>query len=49
MSLKELKKNGWIFRNQEGSHRQLIHPTKPGKATVHGHTSLELDLKTLNR
>lgn len=45
--LKELNKDGWIFRNQEGSHRQLIHPTKPGKVTVHGHPSLELDPKTL--
>jgi predicted RNA binding protein YcfA (HicA-like mRNA interferase family) len=46
--LKELKKDGWTFRNQEGSHRQLIHPTKPGKVTVPGHPSPELDPRTLN-
>ena len=45
--LKALKNDGWTFRNQEGSHRQLIHPIKPGKVTVHGHPSLELDPKTL--
>jgi predicted RNA binding protein YcfA (HicA-like mRNA interferase family) len=47
--LKALKKDGWTFRNQEGSHQQLIHPIKPGKVTVHGHPSLELDRKTLTK
>lgn len=23
--------DGWIFKNQEGSHRHYTHPTKPGK------------------
>ncbi len=26
--LSMLKADGWQFRNQEGSHRQFIHPTK---------------------
>jgi predicted RNA binding protein YcfA (HicA-like mRNA interferase family) len=45
--LKVPKKDGWTFRNQDGSHRQLIHPTKPGNVTVRGYPSLELDPKTL--
>lgn len=32
--LRILKEDGWIIKNQEGSHIQLIHPTKPGKVTV---------------
>jgi predicted RNA binding protein YcfA (HicA-like mRNA interferase family) len=28
--LKRLKKDGWILDRQNGSHRQLVHPTKPG-------------------
>ena len=29
--------DGWIFKNQEGSHRSYIHPTKPGKVTISFH------------
>lgn len=29
--IKRLRSDGWILRNQEGSHRQFIHPIKPGK------------------
>lgn len=32
--LKMLYDDGWIVKNQVGSHIQLIHPTKPGKVTV---------------
>ena len=34
---KELFKDGWIFKNQEGSHRHYIHPSKPGKVTIPFH------------
>ena len=36
--LKELKKDGWLTKEQKGSHLQLIHPTKKGKVTlpIHG-------------
>ena len=34
--LKMLRSDGWFLRNQEGSHRQFIHPGKPGKVTVAG-------------
>lgn len=45
--LKMLRSEGWVLRNQEGSHRQFIHPDKPGKVTVAGHESDEMPLKTL--
>lgn len=32
--LKRLADEGWVFKNQESSHRQYVHPTKPGKVTV---------------
>ncbi len=38
---KEMEKlifaDGWIFKNQDGSHRHYIHPTKPGKVTIPFH------------
>lgn len=36
--LKLLKKDGWIAKDQKGSHLQFIHPSKKGKVTlpVHG-------------
>jgi predicted RNA binding protein YcfA (HicA-like mRNA interferase family) len=44
--LKTLAIDGWKLRVTEGSHRQFIHPTKPGKVTVAGHPGAELDPKT---
>jgi predicted RNA binding protein YcfA (HicA-like mRNA interferase family) len=44
--LKLLDGDGWLLRNQEGSHRQYVHPAKPGKVTIAGHPSDELDPKT---
>jgi len=45
--LKRLRAGGWRIRNQEGSHRQFVHPAKPGKVTVAGHESDEIPPKTL--
>ncbi|MBK7926941.1 MAG: type II toxin-antitoxin system HicA family toxin [Bryobacterales bacterium] len=45
--LKMLLGDGWVLRNQEGRHRQFIHPEKPGKVTVAGHESDEMPPKTL--
>ena len=45
--LKLLRSDGWVLRNQEGSHRQFVHPEKPGKVTVAGHESDEMPPKTL--
>ena len=39
---KELLKDGWLFKSQEGSHRNYVHPTKPGKVTIPFHNR-ELD------
>ena len=30
--------DGWMFKSQEGSHKNYIHPTKPGKVTIPFHT-----------
>lgn len=30
--------DGWIFKNQAGSHRHYIHPFKPGKVTIPFHS-----------
>jgi predicted RNase H-like HicB family nuclease/predicted RNA binding protein YcfA (HicA-like mRNA interferase family) len=45
--LKILRKDGWILKNQEGSHRQFTHPKKSGKVAVSGHESDEIKPKTL--
>ncbi|NLY73986.1 MAG: type II toxin-antitoxin system HicA family toxin [Firmicutes bacterium] len=29
-----LNADGWVIKNQEGSHVQMVHPTKPGKVTI---------------
>ncbi len=41
--LRLLAEDGWVLKNQEGSHRQYFHPKKRGKVTVAGHKSDELD------
>ncbi len=40
--LKRLQKEGWQETDCKGSHRQLEHPTKPGKVTVAGHPGEDL-------
>ena len=37
--------DGWLFKSQNGSHRQYIHPSKPGKVTIPFHTKT-LPIKT---
>ena len=46
--LRLLKLDGWVKVAQRGSHRQFKHPTKPGKVTVNGMESDEIDQFTLN-
>jgi len=41
-----LKRDGWVIKNQEGSHVQLVHPTKKGKVTVK-HPDHTIPIKTL--
>lgn len=45
--IRKLKADGWIEKNQRGSHLQLVHPTKLGKVTVPIHGG-DLDIKTAN-
>jgi predicted RNA binding protein YcfA (HicA-like mRNA interferase family) len=45
--LKTIEREGWRFKNQEGSHRQYVHPTKPGKVTLSGHPSDEVPPRIL--
>ena len=34
--------DGWVFKNQEGSHKNYIHPAKPGKVTIPFHSKGDL-------
>jgi predicted RNA binding protein YcfA (HicA-like mRNA interferase family) len=45
--LKRLGSEGWVVDRQRGSHRQFVHPDKPGRVTVAGHPSLDLQQDTL--
>ncbi|HEX4030926.1 MAG TPA: type II toxin-antitoxin system HicA family toxin [Terracidiphilus sp.] len=45
---KMISKDGWQVKNQEGSHQQWVHPTKPGKVTIAGHPSDDIPPGTLN-
>ena len=45
--LKLLRNDGWSLITTAGSHRQLKHPTKPGRVTVSGHPSDDIHPKTL--
>ena len=29
---KIIQADGWIYKNTRGSHKQFVHPTKPGKS-----------------
>jgi predicted RNA binding protein YcfA (HicA-like mRNA interferase family) len=44
---KLIREDGWHFRNQEGSHQQWVHPTKPGKVTIAGHPNDDIPKSTL--
>lgn len=46
--LKILHKDGWYEADQDGSHLQLKHPTKPGKVTVAVHSKKDIPPKTLS-
>lgn len=45
--IKILTKDGWIEKNCKGSHKQFVHPSKPGKVTVAFHGG-DIDKVTLN-
>lgn len=46
--IKELIKDGWVIKEQKGSHAQFIHPTKKGKVTVPIHGKKDYPPKTLS-
>ncbi len=46
--LKLIEEDGWYQVAQKGSHRQFKHPRKPGRVTVAGHPTQEMDKGTLN-
>lgn len=43
-----LKKDGWVLKNQVGSHRQFVHPIKKGKVTINAKESDTLTQFVLN-
>jgi len=45
--LKELEKDGWVEKEQKGSHLPLIHPLKKGKVTLPIHSG-DIPKGTLN-
>jgi predicted RNA binding protein YcfA (HicA-like mRNA interferase family) len=51
MKFRELEKlifaDGWILVTQKDSHKQYVHPTKPGKITVPAHGG-DIKVGTLN-
>jgi predicted RNA binding protein YcfA (HicA-like mRNA interferase family) len=42
-----LHADGWYLVGQRGSHRQLKHPTKPGRVTVAGKPGDDIAIGTL--
>lgn len=46
--LRMLSEDGWMLKNQRGSHRQYVHPEKSGKVTVNGKPGDTLDQDILN-
>ncbi|MBV8230709.1 MAG: type II toxin-antitoxin system HicA family toxin [Planctomycetaceae bacterium] len=46
--LRLLQNDGWYLVVTRGDHRQLKHPTKPGRVTVAGKPSDDLPPSTLN-
>jgi len=45
--LRIIRSDGWYEATCRGSHLQFLHPRKPGKVTVAGRPSMDLDPKTL--
>ena len=45
--LRVLAEDGWTIDRQRGSHRILVHPTKPGTVTVAGKPSIDVPAGTL--
>lgn len=46
--IKIIEEDGWVLKKFRGSHRQFKHPTKPGKVTINGKPSDDLDHELVN-
>ncbi len=46
--LRALRRDGWEFVRQSGSHIQLRHPTKPGRVTIAYHAGRTLKPATVD-
>lgn len=44
--IKILEADGWYEKNQKGSHKHFLHPTKKGKVTVPEHRSKDIPIGT---
>ena len=42
-----IEADGWYLVRTRGSHRQFLHPIKPGKVTISGKASLDIPPGTL--
>jgi predicted RNA binding protein YcfA (HicA-like mRNA interferase family) len=42
-----IEKKGWRLDRQRGSHRQYVHPKKPGTVTIAGHLNVDVPPGTL--
>jgi predicted RNA binding protein YcfA (HicA-like mRNA interferase family) len=38
---RRIEEDGWVLHRQKGSHRQFVHPTKPGIVTLAGKPSAD--------
>ena len=47
--LKKLLADGWYKVDQQGSHLQLKHRSKPGKITIPVHAGKDIAIGTLNK
>lgn len=41
-----IMEDGWVFKNQRGSHRHYVHPLKTGKVTIPFHGKGEITIGT---
>jgi len=39
-----MESEGWIWIRTRGSHRQFVHPLKPGRVTVSGNMGKEMPI-----
>ena len=46
--IKLIERDGWVLDRTKGSHRQYVHPAKPGLVTVAGKSSDDLARGTEN-